>query len=51
MIKSGMSAFFKRAIESSEDATKTNEQKIREEAAARRALREAQVKENPCQDR
>ena len=56
----GMSAFFKRQIESSSDASLTNEQKviccsylcflyrvaqIKQEAARRRALREAKQKE------
>ncbi len=40
-----MSAFFKRQIENAGDATQTNEQKVKEEAARRRALREAKKKE------
>ena len=37
----GMSAFFKRQAENAKDSTMTNEQKIKEEAARRKALREA----------
>lgn len=37
----GMRAFFLRKVESASDVTKTNEQQIKEEAARRRALREA----------
>ena len=37
----GMSAFFKRQAENAKDSTMTNEQKIKEEAARRKELREA----------
>jgi len=46
----GMSAFFKRQIESSGDTTKSNEQRIKEEAARRKALREAKKKEKEALD-
>eukprot|EP00604_Paraphysomonas_vestita_P000881 CAMPEP_0174819118 /NCGR_PEP_ID=MMETSP1107-20130205/2160_1 /TAXON_ID=36770 /ORGANISM="Paraphysomonas vestita, Strain GFlagA" /LENGTH=149 /DNA_ID=CAMNT_0016032023 /DNA_START=481 /DNA_END=930 /DNA_ORIENTATION=- len=46
----GMSAFFKRQIENAGDATQTNEQKIKEEAARRKALREAKKKEQEALD-
>lgn len=42
----GMAAFFKRQVEGAQDVTQTNEQKIREEAARRRALREAKALHN-----
>lgn len=41
-----MKAFFARQAESSQDTTKTNEQQIKEEAARRKALREARQKMN-----
>jgi hypothetical protein len=41
----GKSAFFKRQAEATHDATKTNEQRIKEEAARRRALKEAKAAE------
>lgn len=41
----GMSAFFKRQMEGATDVTKTNEQKIKEEAAHRKALRDAKARE------
>jgi hypothetical protein len=40
-----MKAFFKRAADNTADATKTNEQKIKEEAARRKQLREAKEME------
>lgn len=46
----GMSAFFKRRIEDQGDVTKTNEQKIKEEAARRKALREAERKAQEAQE-
>mmetsp|Transcript_15006 Transcript_15006/g.15739 ORF Transcript_15006/g.15739 Transcript_15006/m.15739 type:complete len:261 (+) Transcript_15006:43-825(+) len=46
----GMSAFFKRQIEKSGDVTQTNEQRIKEEAARRKALREAKKKEQEALD-
>jgi len=46
----GMSAFFKRQIESAGDATQTNEQRIKEEAARRKALREAKKKEQEAKE-
>lgn len=42
----GMRAFFLRKVESVTDSTKTNEQRIKEEAARRKALREAKSKLN-----
>lgn len=46
----GAAAFFARKIESAGDATLTNEQKIKQEAARRRALREAKAKEKEAQE-
>jgi hypothetical protein len=40
----GMRAFFFRQAESTQDATKTNEETIKEEYARRKALREAKAK-------
>ena len=40
-----MSAFFKRQIENAGDITQTNEQRIKDEAARRKALRDAKKKE------
>mmetsp|Transcript_31172 Transcript_31172/g.44801 ORF Transcript_31172/g.44801 Transcript_31172/m.44801 type:complete len:317 (+) Transcript_31172:68-1018(+) len=40
----GMRAFFFRQVEGATDVTKTNEQQIKEEAARRKALREAKLK-------
>jgi hypothetical protein len=42
----GMKAFFARQAEGAVDTTKTNEQQIKEEAARRRALREAKQRMN-----
>lgn len=41
-----MKAFFARQVEGAQDVTKTNEQQIKEEAARRKALREAKMKMN-----
>lgn len=41
-----MKAFFFRQVEGAQDVTKTNEQQIKEEAARRKALREAKIKMN-----
>ena len=41
-----MKAFFHRQVEGAQDVTKTNEQQIKEEAARRKALREAKAKMN-----
>lgn len=46
----GMSAYFKRAAEKTQDSTKTNEQRIKEEAARRRALREAEKQAKAAAD-
>lgn len=46
----GKSAFFKRQAEATHDVTKTNEQKIKEEAARRRALKEAKAAEKSFLD-
>jgi len=40
----GMKAFFARKVEGAQDVTKTNEQQIKEEAARRKALRDAKMK-------
>lgn len=42
----GMRAFFFRQVEGASDVTKTNEQQIKEEAAKRKALRDAKTKMN-----
>lgn len=42
----GMRAFFFRQVEGAQDVTKTNEQQIKEEAARRKALREAKTRMN-----
>lgn len=41
-----MKAFFARQAEGAVDVTKTNEQQIKEEAARRRALRDAKIRMN-----
>jgi hypothetical protein len=41
-----MKAFFARQVEGAQDVTKTNEQQIKEEAARRKALRDAKEKMN-----
>lgn len=42
----GRAAFFKRQAENTGDVTKSNEQRIKEEAARRKDLREAKAKLN-----
>jgi hypothetical protein len=42
----GRAAFFKRQAENTGDITKSNEQRIKEEAARRKELREAKAKLN-----
>lgn len=41
-----MKAFFARQMEGASDSTKTNEQQIKEEAARRRALKDAKLRMN-----
>lgn len=41
-----MKAFFARQVEGAQDVTKSNEQQIKEEAARRKAVREAKEKMN-----
>ncbi len=41
-----MRAFFHRQVEGAQDVTKTNEQQIKEEAARRKALRDAKARMN-----